>query len=55
VLTLNVVILQATNVVLPADQFSMWKLQPDDCEVRPLNCNIVDFIAVASVEDLDAA
>jgi hypothetical protein len=38
----------------PSDQFSMWRLQPEDCEVRPLNCNIFDFIAAASVEDLDA-
>ena len=39
----------------PSDQFSMWRLQPEDCQVRPLNCNIFDFIAAASVEDLDAA
>lgn len=39
----------------PSEQFSMWMLQPEDFEVRPLNCNIFDFIAAASVEDLDSA
>lgn len=38
----------------PSEQFSMWRLQPEDCEVRPLNCNIFEFIAAASVEDLSA-
>jgi hypothetical protein len=36
----------------PCDGFSMWKLRPDGCAVRPLNCTILEFIAAATVEDL---
>ena len=36
----------------PCDGFSMWKLRPDECAVRPLNCTILEFIAAATVEDL---
>ena len=36
----------------PADDFSMWKLQPEECDVRPLKCTIIEFIEEASVDDL---
>lgn len=38
----------------PADEFSMWKLEPEECKVRPLKCTILKFIEGASVEDLEA-
>jgi hypothetical protein len=37
----------------PSEEFSMWKLRPDECAVRPLKCTIFEFIAAATVEDLE--
>ncbi|MEM1071082.1 MAG: hypothetical protein AAGI63_19405, partial [Planctomycetota bacterium] len=38
----------------PSDAFSMWKLEPAECKVRPLKYTILKFIEDASVEDLEA-
>ena len=37
----------------PSEEYSMWKLRPDECAVRPLNCNMFEFMVSATVEDLD--